>query len=116
MTTYQEERAAFIKVAADNGIDLQDATSILRAATTLERIATAQCNRDLTRREERQDAAAERRVERICEKYPGVTPDFSGDPRGYTLKLHLPNGQYNTWGGAPVGYGVPSSYREAIWR
>jgi hypothetical protein len=34
-------------------------------------------------------------------------PDFGGDPRGYTVKVHLPNHAYNTWGGAESGYGVP---------
>jgi hypothetical protein len=34
--------------------------------------------------------------------------DVSGDPRGYCLKLHLPDGAYNTMGGAESGYGIGS--------
>ena len=34
-----------------------------------------------------------------------IVPDFGGDPRGYTVKLHLPEGTSNTWG--RDGYGVP---------
>lgn len=37
----------------------------------------------------------------------GVVPDFGGDPRGYTVKLLLPDGSYNTWGGFECGWGVP---------
>lgn len=32
---------------------------------------------------------------------------FSGDPRGYTVKVLLRNGRHNTWGGAEDGWGVP---------
>jgi len=32
---------------------------------------------------------------------------FGGDPRGYTVKVILRNGKYNTWGGAEDGWGVP---------
>ncbi len=48
----------------------------------------------------------ERRITEICQSI-GVRPNFGGDPRGYTVKLHLPTGVYNTWGGAEEGYGVP---------
>lgn len=29
----------------------------------------------------------------------------TGDPRGYCLKVLMPQGDYNTWGGAEDGYG-----------
>lgn len=28
------------------------------------------------------------------------------DPRGYPVKLELPSGRYNTWGGAEGGFGI----------
>lgn len=34
--------------------------------------------------------------------------EVTGDPRGYCLKLHLPDGSYNTWGGKEAGYGIGS--------
>ena len=37
-----------------------------------------------------------------------LSADVSGDPRGYCLKLHLPDGSYNTWGGKESGYGIGS--------
>lgn len=37
----------------------------------------------------------------------GVVPIFGGDPRGYTVKILLPDGSSNTWGGFECGWGVP---------
>lgn len=55
---------------------------------------------------ERQEAQAEKRIAEICAPF-GIVPNFGGDPRGYTVKLKLPSGAYNTWGGSGDGYGVP---------
>lgn len=33
---------------------------------------------------------------------------FGGDPRGYVLKLRVPSGSSNTWGGPECGIGVPA--------
>lgn len=55
---------------------------------------------------EKREAQIERRITEIAAEL-GLTVDFGGDPRGYTVKLHLPNGAYNTWGGKESGYGVP---------
>lgn len=45
----------------------------------------------------------------IADKY-GIdcAAEVTGDPRGYCLKLHLPDGSYNTWGGKESGYGIGS--------
>jgi hypothetical protein len=56
---------------------------------------------------ERQKESVRKRVVEICGEL-GIRPNFSGDPRGYTVKLHLPSGRYNTWGGQEEGWGVPS--------
>jgi hypothetical protein len=39
----------------------------------------------------------------------GCEVKFTGDPRGYTVRLMLPSKRYNTWGGAEDGWGVPNS-------
>lgn len=45
----------------------------------------------------------------IADKYGiDLVGDVTGDPRGYCLKLHLPDGSYNTWGGKESGYGIGS--------
>jgi hypothetical protein len=53
---------------------------------------------------EKRTAQVEKRLAAICEPF-GVTVDCGGDPRGYTVKLRLPEGTSNTWG--QDGYGVP---------
>lgn len=52
-----------------------------------------------------QAARIEERVRALAAKN-GATVNLSGDPRGYVVKLHLPSGRYNTWGGPESGYGV----------
>jgi hypothetical protein len=55
---------------------------------------------------EKREQQIERRISEIAQSI-GVVADFQGDPRGYTVKLHLPTGQYNTMGGRESGWGVP---------
>ena len=54
-------------------------------------------------RQERTD----KRISELCLAF-GVKVELGGDPRGATVKLHLPSGKYNTMGGSESGYGVPS--------
>jgi hypothetical protein len=50
------------------------------------------------------------RLEAISEKHGiKLVGRVTGDPRGYCLKLHLPNGDHNTWGGKEEGYGIGSN-------
>lgn len=49
----------------------------------------------------------ERRISALLAPF-GVRAKIGGDPRGYCVKLHLPSGAYNTWGGADDGFGVPT--------
>lgn len=97
---------------------------LLRHARTHGNIAEAQCNGPgdyvnripypeagaiYARHEawcEKREQQVEARICAIC-KPLGIVPDFQGDPRGYTVKLHLPTGAYNTMGGRESGYGVP---------
>ena len=55
---------------------------------------------------EKREGQIERRITAICAEL-GLSPNFQGDPRGYTVKVALPNGAYNTWGGREDGWGVP---------
>ena len=56
------------------------------------------------------------RVQRVLDEMAAWTSpsrrvtiaEVGGDPRGYTLKLRLPSGKGNTWGGDECGWGVPS--------
>ncbi len=97
---------------------------LLRHAKTHGNVACMECNgpgdwvhrlaiKDASKEYEKHQAwcnkrteQLERRITEICQSI-GVRPNFGGDPRGYTVKLHLPTGAYNTMGGQEEGYGVP---------
>jgi hypothetical protein len=65
-------------------------------------IAEWQVNLDL-----RQTRCEERIKALIADRLPGTKLILGGDPRGYTVKLILPTGAYNTMGGKDDGWGVP---------
>jgi hypothetical protein len=120
----------FMKHAQLNGgteLDLQHtAQRLLRYGATLGRIALEDCNgvdapngltpeqyRAIDARWEkymdRQHAKEERiegKVREICARF-GCRPVFSGDPRGNVLKIVMPDGYSNSFGGD--GLCVPTS-------
>lgn len=89
---------------------------------------TGVCDAWETARAKREESC-ERRITEVCAKfghkpdciYVGgvparatcrcrgkiLKPHFGGDPRGYTVKVKLPSGVHNTFGGSEEGYGVP---------
>lgn len=62
-------------------------------------------------RAEKADERNEQRITDLLKSSPAFAcverPNLGGDPRGYTVKIILKSGQYNTWGGAEEGWGVP---------
>lgn len=60
-----------------------------------------------TPRVQTQILKARQRIDKACEKW-GIKPNHSGDPRGCCVKLILPSGRYNSWGGAEDGFCVPT--------
>lgn len=128
--SYQKERDQFIAVCVANGLTVDDARAFLRMATTADRLAVAQCNGDWPADN------GERQIKTCpdCEIgwapssfRAGVCPDcrltariearaeacnikvlVNGDPRGFVVKLILPSGSYNSWGGPEHGWGVPT--------
>lgn len=82
---------------------LDELISLARAHHNL---AEHECNGDLTKRQEKRCQAIEARVLKLSALF-SLKADFSGDPRGYTVKLHAPTGtMYNTFGGQESGYGI----------
>ncbi len=106
-----EARAENEKVLARNFPDV-DATKLqldlYKLALDCERNALGLCN---TPNWEDQRDQLRIRLEQIINKHGvlALKADVTGDPRGYCLKLHLPDGSYNTWGGKESGYGIGSS-------
>lgn len=84
---------------------------IARHATTHTRLQELSCNRELTPNEIRRETLLEKRITNLVKELSNATGKsyfvkFGGDPRGYTVKLHTPDGKYNTWGGVDEGFGV----------
>jgi hypothetical protein len=79
---------------------------LLRLADRLHRYAEAACNYQLTPAQEKRVEHLEARVQAICCDELGIGVKFNGDPRGYAVKLLLPSGDYNTWGGKEDGWGI----------
>lgn len=112
--SYQEDRDEFVgvivdEVSAKGGISIKAvdlARLILRNAATIQRLAVEACNRELSRGEERQDANTVKRIVDACEPWD-IKPRFNGNPRGSVVKLLLPSGRWNSWGGDENGYCVP---------
>lgn len=90
---------------ASSAVDL--ARLILRNAATVQRLAIVHCNRKMIVGEQKQWEAAKNRIKVACEPW-GIKAKCNGDPRGECVKLILPSGRYNSWGGAEDGYCVPT--------
>jgi hypothetical protein len=89
------------------------ALGLVRAAKELNRIAERQCSEEMSEREAARVERREKRLEQIVNAHCaalGVRAEFSGDPRGYVVKLHFgpdPDRQPgNTWGGSETGWGI----------
>lgn len=86
---------------------VDDAATLCRLAKRHYALSVALCNGTVEQAEyDRRQAAIGQRINRVLERYPGTSAEFGGDPRGYTVKLHLPSHVYNTWGGEESGWGI----------
>ena len=108
--SYQREREEFIAVCVNettgdawDAIDI--ARKILRDAQVLQNYAVNRCNREVSKAEEGRALAASNRIIQHVETlgFPGVL--VGGDPRGNVVKIKLPSGLSNHWGGET--WGVP---------
>ena len=111
--TRSDEFALFVAVLAEASPGqaphhvVERAKHYRRMARRLHRFAEADCNGTATPTMEKGDAKNEAEAVRLGVK-DGYGVKVGGDPRGYCLKLILPTGRYNTWGGAEEGWGVPT--------
>lgn len=72
-------------------------------ARALSKLAEAECNTGLTKRQQAREEVLQKRIAVLLKTY-GLRATFSGDPRGYVVKIvGLPG---NTWGGDSEGFGV----------
>lgn len=92
------EKLEFIYLMAKHStISLHDCKRLMRYAVTHQCLATNACNRELTEKEIRKQENVQMDIIAICAD-ADVKPVFSGDPRGCTVKLQVPDGTTNDWG------------------
>ncbi len=85
---------------------LEICSLIARHARSHHRIQENQCNRELSERELIREIRIERRIQELVAQLPPtksakrVTAKFTGDPRGYTVRVVVPDDPHggNTWG------------------
>jgi hypothetical protein len=85
---------------------LEICSLIARLARTHARLQEAKCNRELTPSELARESQIERHIQELVAKLPPtgsgkhVAPKFTGDPRGFTVRIVVPDDPHggNTWG------------------
>jgi hypothetical protein len=84
------------------------AMTLMRLGASRARLAEHDCNVGLDDRGKRKLANIDNRIVALLANTK-IKANLGGDPRGHTVKLILPSGTHNTWGGAEDGYAVPRS-------
>lgn len=79
-----------------------DLAELCRLARRHGKLQEKACNEEVP---ENHDAKCEADITALCAKIGLTRVIFGGDPRGYTVKVVLPSGRSNSWGGE--GWGVP---------
>jgi len=111
MTT-AHERAEFVGVLVRElpdhsiGAVAELAGKLIRLAIEYDKIQTRACNGESRPTDDDREKAIEERARKLLDGL-GIAVKFGGDPRGFTMRLTLKSGLYNTWGGAEEGWGVP---------
>lgn len=111
--SHTKDRENFIaRMASAYNVPAEVSRLVLRNAATHKRMAVDSCNGIHGGEKEieafdRKYERLEERIAKILEPY-SITPVFQGDPRGITVKLQVPDGYTDDWGGD--GMCVPQPY------
>ena len=103
------EKAALIKILTKYALLKNSAGTsyhadmLIKLAKIMGACAVRKCNEEMNATESTaNNARADRayaHVQGILQSYdPRIVAHDCGDPRGYPLKLDLPNGEFNEWG------------------
>jgi hypothetical protein len=101
MVTTKAKLEFVYEMAKHSTISFHDCQRILRYAATVRLLAETACNRELTVREIRKDEKMQMDIIALCAPCD-VQAQFSGDPRGCVVKLQVPDGYTNDWGGEGI--------------
>ena len=116
MTKQASERERFVATMAREapGFRVDDLAELMRLARRHGRLQERACNghqkpngdwdEAAAKRDELADERLEARIRKMVEAV-GCQVEFSGDPRGSTVKVIVPSGYSDSWGG--VGICVP---------
>lgn len=86
---------------------LPECSLLARRAARHSRMQEDHCNGACGPKFERAEERLESSIIELAHTLPGVKGvKFTGDPRGYTVRLILENGAHNTWGGSDDGFGI----------
>jgi hypothetical protein len=99
---------------AEDGLVLPGVCAeLIRLARRYAKIQERWCNEDMSGtpgledRVRAREKKLEEKIRAVASEIKGVKGvKFTGDPRGYCVRLHLRSGKYNTWGGVDDGYGI----------
>src|SRR6266487_2526755 len=98
MTTATDDRIEFAAVLGAEGVPADVIFDVLKDARTIHRLAEVACERELTENANKRNEHAEARIAGRLSAY-GIVSQFQGDPRGAVVKLRLPSGRANDFGG-----------------
>lgn len=85
--------------------DFRATKKIWKIAKSLHHQYENQCNYELSKWQEGRIRNLEEEVEKMSQEYE-FKYHTTSDPRGYPIKIHLTNGNYNTMGGRETGWGI----------
>lgn len=91
----------------------EDCLALIRLEEKLTSLNEFECNSpDFGEREELYRGKLQAKAEKIVadlsgEMSPALRCEFNNDPRGSAIRIHFPDGRYNSWGGMESGIYVP---------
>lgn len=104
-TTAAKAEFAYL-MAIHSAASLSQIQRLMRYGSSYGRFQEMACNDQLTEQQMGKEQRLERAIDLLCKEF-GATPKFSGDPRGNTVKIQVPDGYTNDWG--KEGICVPTS-------
>ena len=109
MTTTKAKLEFVHAMARHTRATVRQCEALMRYAGTLQRLAEDQCNREWTERDERKRTNIVRKVADVCAELTAsnegkgyIVPIHSRDPRGAVLKIRVPSGYSDSFGGEGI--------------
>ncbi len=92
-----KDRCEFFWWAGKEGMSIGLAEKLWTKARRYSTLQMRACNEDVPNLEARRDRM-ENAIIALCQQAGWPEPVFSGDPRGFCVKVRVPSGSTNDWG------------------